>query len=136
MKSITEQWCWMLGSEERYHLADSEAEAHNEAKHEINDLYDEGQVIEYIVARPAHPIDAVGEDWLKKAVAEHIMEEIDLWCGEEIGADDIVFDISDEDKAALGKLVVDFVRKNANTSWYGIVNETRSTHEFTAGSIK
>jgi hypothetical protein len=64
---------------------------------------------------------------------EIIWEMIDEWCVDEVGGDDMVLEISNDDLSQLGKLVFEFLREHSQVQqWWGIKNKT--SHSYVAGS--
>ena len=134
-KAMTEKWCWWTDSEEHYRICETLLEAHGEAQCQIDNEHDDGDEVIYYVGQPCHPLDAIMHEHRMLWTGERVFEQIDEWCGDETGAEDWTMDITKEDKEALGKLVLDFLRQNAKVQWWGLA-KGHTEHKYIAGSEK
>lgn len=128
------KFCWWFDDDERYHMADSEAEAHGEAAQRIDEDAEPGESREYWVARVAHPVDVIDGDTTALRLGENVLEQVDEWAGEETGAEDWTMDLTNEDKQDLGRMILTYLRQNAKAQWYGVAKGTKVKHSYTAGS--
>ena len=131
---MTRKWCWWLGEDETFHIADTESEAHGEAQCRIDDDCESGQERKYHVARVQHPIDSLGLDWLARNVAEHIEENVCCWCDENTGAEEPSITLAPDDKKALGLMVAGFLREKAGVDWWTYDKTTVTEHTYVAGN--
>lgn len=136
MTDMTNKWCWYQDSDDRFRMCDSAKEAHGEAQCHIDDVCIQGDEAEYIVAKVAHPMDAVGMDWIARNIAETIEENICCWCDDENGAEDYSIELTKEDKETLGKMVAAFVREKASVHWWTPDRETITKCTYFAGSAE
>ena len=132
--NVSDKWCWFFEDDERFKVCDTEQEAHAQARSAIDDDHEDGTEIEYVIGRPCHPLDTISD--YPRLLGERAFEQADEWCGEETGAEDWTMDITDDDKRALGYLIIDFLRKNAAVQWWGLNQESKTTHKYVAGSAR
>lgn len=128
------KWCWWLGDGERFHIADTESEAHGEAQCRIDDDCDPGQTHQYSVARVQHPLDSLGMDWLALHVAQSIAENVCCWCDDNTGAEEPSIMLSPDDSKALGVMVATFLRQRVGVDWWTADQKTVTVHTYVSGS--
>lgn len=133
-EDMTTRWCWWLADSERFHIADTEAEAHGEAQSSIDDDSKPGQEHRYKVARVQHPMDSLGTDWIAEHVASLIEENVCLWCDDNTGAEEPSIMLAAEDKKALGVMVTGFLREKVGVDWWTSDQKTTTEHTYVAGS--
>lgn len=97
-----------------------------------NDDRDEGEAARYWIAECCHPLDTIAGPKRAEWTGRAILEQIEEWCHDEIGADDQILDLSREDEAQLGQLILNFIRSRAAVQYYGIQNEVE--HSYIVGS--
>lgn len=131
---MTQRWCWWIGDAETFHIADTESEAHGEARCSIDYDCEPGDTREYSVGRVQHPIDALGVDWLAEHVAETIEENTREWCDDNTGAEDQSITLAAEDRKVLGTMVAAFLREKVSVHWWTADQKTITTHTYVAGS--
>lgn len=131
---MTQRWCWWIGDAETFHIADTESEAHGEARCRIDDDCEPGDTREYSVGRVQHPIDALGVEWLAEHVAETIEENTREWCDDNTGAEDQSITLAAEDRKVLGTMVAAFLREKVSVHWWTADQKTITTHTYVAGS--
>lgn len=131
---IDGRWCWWLDSDEPFHVVDSEGEAHGEARSRIDDEFPPGVRAEYCVARVVSPLEKIAHGTMGRWLGDHIHEQIDEWCAEESGAEDEVLSLTDADRDALSKLVIDWMCKHAAVQWWTYDSLTQTTNIYIAGS--
>lgn len=131
---MTQRWCWWIGDAETFHIADTESEAHGEARCSIDDDCEPGDTREYSVGRVQHPIDALGVEWLAEHVAETIEENTREWCDDNTGAEDQSITLAAKDKKSLGTMVAAFLREKVSVHWWTADQKTITTHTYVAGS--
>lgn len=132
MKNIGE-YCWYTDAMETFYMANSLEEAHGAAQEEIDDNYDkldDGGEVEYVIAKTCNPIDLIENS--AKSLAENILNTVDEWAHEEVGADDVIFDMSNEDLTKLGQIVLAFIKDKAAISYFGC--KDKETHKYIIGS--
>ena len=127
-------WCWWVGDGGRFHIVDTESEAHGEAQCHIDDDCDPGQTHEYSVARVQHPLDALGMDWLALHVAESIAENVCCWCDDNTGAEEPSIMLSPDDSKALGVMVATFLHQRVGVKWWTADQKTVTVHTYVSGS--
>lgn len=128
------KWCWWLGDGERFHIADTESEAHGEAQCRIDDDCDPGQTHQYSVARVQHPLDSLGMDWLALHVAQSIAENVCCWCDDNTGAEEPSIMLSPDDSKDLGVMVATFLRQRVGVDWWTADQKTVTVHTYVSGS--
>jgi hypothetical protein len=121
----TGKWCWSVDEERYRSILDTEEEAHAEAKEwlDCDDERERGRNL-YWVARTCNPLDSIGADRL----GEWIEEQVDCSMADECGAEDYVLEMSEEDKTALGELVIAFIREKGSILYYSVTDVTEHTY--------
>src|SRR5574343_99073 len=127
------KWAWWLEHDETCHIEPTEAACHGAAADNIDSDTQPGIVCKYIIARTAHPLDAIAHDKLAVYLGTNIHEDIDVRCADETGAEEESLSITDQDKIGLGQLVLDFLRGRAKVEWWGIDKKTVAGHTYVAG---
>lgn len=119
------KWCWSV-DEERYHgILDTEEEAHSEAREWLDDDDErERGRNSYWVARTCNPLDSIRADWL----GLWIEEQVDCSMADDCGAEDCVLEMSQEDRTALGELVIAFIRERGSILYYSVTDVTEHTY--------
>ena len=133
-EEIQGKWAWWQEYDERFKMCDSESEAHGEAQFHIDNEYIQGEEAEYMIGRVCHPMDRLGMEWVARNISETIEENICCWCDDETGAEDPSIELTNDDKAELGKMVAEFVRAKASINWWTTDNKSETTHTYVAGS--
>lgn len=93
-----------------------------------NDDRDEGERARYWIAECCHPLDTIAGPKRAEWTGRAILEQIEEWCHDEIGAEDQILALSREDEAQLGQLILNFIRSRAAVQYYGIKNEVEHTY--------
>jgi hypothetical protein len=127
------KWCWGTAGAEGFTGAyELEEEAHWDARHELGQSGEQGQTVQYEIARLVHPLALVTDGQMQRHI-ENLLEAIDESAYDEIGGDDPIFKFANKsDTLGLVMRVREFIRNNATVSRYGLKNIT--THAFTVGA--
>lgn len=126
---IPDKWCYSLNEENFDGTYDTEEEAHEEAKSELNNDNEPGSQCTYWIGRTAHPIDKITTERELTFLGEYILERIEEDASEEIAADDQIFKMEPDDIKALGAMALAFVKEKAMAKFFG-VNESKA-HTYT-----
>lgn len=129
---VENEYCYSLNEESYQGKFKTESDAADSAMAELNDQCDPGVSKNYWVAKVAHPIDAYGESTLASSIAENVVEQLVMWCDEELGAEEPCMDISKDDEKELGMLIVSFFRSRASVQYFGVKDPSMNT--FIVGS--
>lgn len=129
LNEFTGKWCYSTDGEGYSGSFATQQEAQGAAiDHLEGDDGEDGDVRSFWVARCCHPLDVIDHDKRQQWTGDSILEQVDEWCADEVAADDWILDMTDEDKAALGKLVLDFIRSRAKVQYYGITDAVEHKH--------
>lgn len=120
--------------EEQSRLCSSLEEAHRMAADYIDDNHIPGSEPEYEVGEACPALEAEDSQTTRQRIAEHIIETLDMWAGENSGAEDATFDLAKEDIDGLGNLVIDYVLSKANHQWFTVKAGTVTKHRHVASS--
>lgn len=128
------RYFWCIPDEEQWHLCSSLEEAHGEAADYIDNNHIPGSEPEYEVGEACSALEAEDSQTTRQRIAEHIIETLDMWAGENSGAEDATFDLAKEDIDGLGNLVMDYVLAQANQLWFTCKPSTVTKHRHVASS--
>ena len=128
------RWAWWFEDDETCHIEATESDCHGEAHASIDSDTEPGIECEYLIARTAHPLDAIAHDKLAFSLGRFIHDDIEERCADETGAEVESLSITDDEKAELGQLVLGFLRARAKVQWWGIDKKTETRHTYVAGS--
>jgi hypothetical protein len=134
MSDMTKKFCWWFEADDRFHVCESEDEAHSEAADSIDSDSEPGEVWEYFVAQVAHPMDTHGMELIAKSIGDDIEENLCCWLDDNNGAEEPSIEMTKEDKETLGKMVASFVREKADVHWWTADKKTTVKHTYIAGS--
>jgi hypothetical protein len=127
LKDPTGKYCYSLDEEAYHNRYDTEAEAHNQAKIDIDAKEgDEAKGIEtaYWVAQCVHPLDTINCQ-----IGDDIMEMIEVRLQDEICADEQCLSVTKDDEIELSRIVLEFIRSRAVVQYYGIATPTIHTYD-------
>lgn len=125
---IPDKWCYSLNEENFDGTYDTEEEAHEEAKSELNNNHEPGGQHAYWVAKTVHPIDKINTAWGIETLGDFILEHLDERASGEIAADDDIFAMNNDDIKALGAMVMAFVKEKATARFFGVDGSQEFTH--------
>lgn len=132
-KQEPERWAAYMDGDERVTTYDSEIEACGERECEIDNDYEPGIEVEYLVAPM---IDA--KESLRRCnalrIGERIHEDIDCSLGDDMGAEDEVLSLDKDDLTSLGNLVIEFLCVRAKTKWWTVDHNREQKRTYIAGS--
>lgn len=128
------RWAWWFEDDETCHIEATESDCHGAAQDSIDSDTEPGIECEYLIARTAHPLDAIAHDKLAFILGRFIHDDIEERCADETGAEVESLSITDDEKAELGQLVLDFLRARAKVQWWGLDKKTKVRHTYVAGS--
>lgn len=129
LNEFTGKWCYSIDGEGYRGSFATEQEAQGAAIDCLeSDDGEDGDVVSFWIARCCHPLDVIDHDKRLLWTGDHILEQVDEWCADEVAADDWILDMTEEDKVALGKLVLDFIRSRAKVQYYGITDAVEHKH--------
>ncbi|GAB4059083.1 hypothetical protein GCM10028811_12140 [Uliginosibacterium sediminicola] len=132
LKRLNEEpkkFCYFLPHEDHFGICLSIDEAHERAKNRINsDSKNHGTKLTYEVAEACPALVASDSEPRRISIADQIIEQLDLWAGEDFFAEENTFAMSEKDRKALGNLVMDFVLKHADHQWFAQKPGTVSVH--------
>jgi hypothetical protein len=126
LKDPTGKWSYSLDEERYYGRLDTEAEAHNQAKIDIDaNEGEEAKGIEtaYWIAQCVHPLDTI-----KVQIGDDIMEMIEQRLLDEINAEEQCLSVTKDDEIELSRIVLAFIRERAVVQYYGISTPTMHTY--------
>lgn len=121
-------WCYSTNEENFTGNCATEAEAHEEAKQQLNNDHEPGRQCTYWIGRTAHPIDKITTELELTLLGEDILERIEEDASEEIAADDQIFQMEADDIKALGAMVLAFVKEKATAKFFGVDGSQEFTH--------
>lgn len=121
-------WCYSTNEENFTGNCATEAEAHEEAKQQLNNDHEPGRQCTYWIGRTAHPIDKITTELELTLLGEDILERIEEDASEEIAADDQIFKMEADDIKALGAMVLAFVKEKATAKFFGVDGSQEFTH--------
>ena len=125
---------WEIPDQEKWMLASSLDEAHSEAHSYIDDNFDQGEVVEYEVGEAVPALVAEDSRYTRTLIAERVIEQLDEWAADNSCAEEETFDLSKEEIAELGDVIMNFVLSKANHQWFTSKRDTVTQHKYTAGS--
>ena len=128
------RWAWWFEDDETCHIEATESDCHGAAQDRIDSDTEPGIECEYLIARTAHPLDAIAHDKLAHRLGEFIHEDIEERCADETAAEVESLSITDDETTELGQLVLGFLRARAKVQWWGIDKKTETRHTYVAGS--
>ena len=131
---IDKKFFWEIPDQEKWMLASSLDEAHSEAHSYIDDTFYQGKLVEYDVGEAVPALVAEDSRYTRQSIAERVIEQLDEWAAENSGAEDEAFDMSKEEIAELGDVIMNFVLSKANHQWFTSKRDTVTQHKYTAGS--
>lgn len=124
------RWCWSIDQEE-YFEAETEPEAHGDAIDRLeSDALKEGEQRAYWIARQKPAEAYVAVRWLGESIADRLVELLE----DDIGGDDPPVQLSADDQAEMGALVLAFVRLRGGFVRFGIAPDTVVEHTHIVGS--
>lgn len=125
------RWCWSIDQEE-YFDAETEAAAHGDAidRLESDALEEQGEERAYWIARQKPAEAYIAVRWLGESIADRLVELLE----DDIGGDDPPMQLSADDQADLGALVLAFVRLRGGFVRFGIAQESITEHLHTVGA--
>lgn len=121
-------WCYSTNEENFTGNCATEAEAHEEAKQQLNNDHEPGRQCTYWIGRTAHPIDKITTERERRLVGEVILERIEEDASEEIAADDQIFTMEPDDIEALGAMALAFVKEKAAAKFFGVDGSQAHTY--------
>lgn len=124
----TDTWCYSTNEENFTGNFATEAEAHEEAKQQLNNDHEPGSQCAYWIGRTAHPIDKITTGREMEFLGDCILERIEESASEEIAADAQIFDMEPEDIKALGSMAMAFVKEKAAAKFFGVDGSKAHTH--------
>jgi hypothetical protein len=127
-KEITGKWCYSTNEENFTGNCATEAEAHEEAKQQLNTDHEPGSQCTYWIGQTAHPIDKITTGRNLEMLGEYILERIEEDASEVIAADDQIFDMEPDDIKMLGAMVLAFVKEKATAKFFGVSGTKPHTH--------
>ena len=129
----SDRWAAYMEGDERVTCYDTESEACGERECAIDDEYEPGTEVEYLVAPMISAKDSLRReraDW----IGERIHEEIDCRLGDDMGAEDEVLSLSKDDLTDLGNLVIQFLCERGKTMWWTVDHKREKKRIYVAGS--
>jgi hypothetical protein len=127
-KEITGKWCYSTNEENFTGNCATEAEAHEEAKQQLNNDHEPGSQCTYWIGQTAHPIDKIAGLRQIELLGEYILERIEEDASEEIAANDQIFDMEPDDIKMLGAMVLAFAKEKATAKFFGVSDTKAHTH--------
>lgn len=121
-------WCYSTNEENFTGNFVTEAEAHKEARQELNNDHEPGSQCTYWIGRTAHPIDKITTERELAFIGECILERIEESASEEIAADDQIFKMEPDDIKMLGAMVLAFVKEKATAKFFGVDGSQAHTY--------
>jgi len=123
-----EVWLWWYDGDDRCQSASSEGKAHAAAIFDIEGECAPGESREYLVCLGKSPVENLATS---KRLGSNLIEQLDMWAGEDTGADDEVLSFSEEDATDLKRLVVEFVRARAKVCYWIADDKAATKHTHT-----
>lgn len=107
------KWSFSTDEENFSGELDSEQDAIAEATAQGYEKFWVGQCV--------HPVETLPD---AQSIGESVIEEAEEWAADECGGDDRIFDLNKDDATKLGKMVRDFIKREASVQRYGVINIT------------
>ena len=96
-------------------------EAKKQACADLRDRADPGTVWHYYVAETQHPIDAITKhESSYERIGEIVYDKLEELCYDELMGEDEHLILDKDQLAELGKLVCDFMKREAKVGWFGV----------------
>lgn len=121
-------WCYSTNEENFTGNFATEAEAHEEAKQQLNNDHEPGTQCTYWIGRTVHAIDKITTERELTFIGECILERIEEDASEEIAADDQIFKMEPDDIKMLGAMVLAFVKEKATAKFFGVDGSQAHTY--------
>lgn len=129
---VTGRFCYSTDEEAFTGNFQTTAEAIGAAIDALESEGDPGEVRHFWIGQCCHPVTKINDPLRAAWLGEQIAEDIDIKCSEEVGSEDACIAIDKNQAEELGRLVLDFMLKNASVHYYGVENIEK--HEHTIGS--
>ena len=131
---MDKKFFWGMPDQEKWVLAGSIEEAHGEARTHIDEEFDQGEVAEYEVGEVVPALVAEDSRYTRTLIAERVIEQLDKRAADNSGAEDETFDLSKEEVAELGDLIMNYVLSKANHQWFTSKRDTVTQYQYAAGA--
>jgi hypothetical protein len=128
-----DRWSSFFDGDERVTVYQSEAEAIGEIEFEIDNNHEPGTVIEYRVAPMISGIQILLKYDVQR-IGDSFFDRINEQVNEDMLAEEEPLNMSQEDRKALGQLIVDFISKTAKTSWWTVDTAREQKKTYISGS--
>lgn len=133
MSQQPEKWSAYFDGDERVSIHDTEGEAVGEIQTKIDADHEPGTEVEYCVAKMVNGLELLQRREPFR-VGSHVFEQLVDDLADNMGAEDEVLDLTNEDLTRLGELVVDFIVANAKPQWWTMDTKTEQKRTYVAGS--
>lgn len=119
--SQTTRYCYSLDGE-RFQESDSSTRegAADEARYELLSDCEPGDIVTVYVGEKSSATEILGKDLA--TVGGETCDRLEEWLAYEIGWDDRIVSLKQEEKAELGKLIVDYIESKSGFKAWGVKN--------------
>lgn len=119
--SQTTRYCYSLDGE-RFQESDSFTRegAADEARYELLSDCEPGDIVTVYVGEKSSATEILGKDL--ENVGGETCDRLEEWLADEIGWDDRIVSLTREEKAELGKLIVDYIESKSGFKAWGVKN--------------
>lgn len=111
-------YCWSRDGEEFHGYFETREEALDEATADAACDHGPDDVVILYTGEQRHAMHYLRK-W-EASIAEHLIEQLDEWLIDHIASDDIIVEVEKEKRAELGKLILDWVEKNASFNRWAV----------------
>lgn len=131
MSTNTTKWCYST-DDEIYHGASTEAEAHRLAREKLeadacNIL---SEHLKYWVAQAQCPLQKMAQSVSSTiGIAEDVLNRLDEWAGEQWEGDSPALELSTDDLAGLGRVIMDYMTAHASVKIFEVKHGTITEHQ-------
>lgn len=126
------RYCYSIDEEAYHGRHDTPGAAAAQAETNIDDDTLDDEPRSYWVAECTHPLNLIDHPKRTLWLGEHIVEQVESTCSDEICVDDAIVELDKEATARLGQLVLAYLRRHASFPYYGITNPVE--HSYIAGT--
>lgn len=128
-----QRWAAYSEGDELVTMRDTEGEACGEKECDIDNEFEPGTEVEYLVAPMLSAKQMLRTNnayW----IGERILEEINEGLADDMCAEDSPLSFDKEDAEELGRLVIDFLCARGKTQWWTVDNKREEKRTYVAGS--
>jgi hypothetical protein len=133
MSEHAEKWGAYFDGDERVTVHETEGEAVGEIQFQIDDDSEPGEHVEYRVAPMLSGKHLLCKEDPQR-IGENLLEQLNEWINDEMGAEEDPLDMTPEDLKSLGQLVVTFICEHAKVQWWTVDTKREQKRTYVAGS--